>query len=258
MAPYKHRRSSTPGKVPVEADFEEGEILVNTADGRLFLKTTSGIREIRNTVDNDNLYIKRHGDTIRGGLSYNHGTPGTTTWMFGFGWQDKHNAIGVDLHESGGLEYHAFNSDTGAWVRRIVRIGYDGFIEVDRDPTAPAHLARKAYVDLKVTKAGDSGLGFFQSGLHNLGKSSGLTIKPALTTSNFKFLENNGAFTLQAPDAGNYTMTISVWNNTGAGVMTATGFTGVSGLFNTYAGAMQRLYITAVGDERWLDIVSAP
>lgn len=40
---YKHKRSSVAGKVPVAGDFTEGQILVNTADGRAFILTPAGV-----------------------------------------------------------------------------------------------------------------------------------------------------------------------------------------------------------------------
>lgn len=48
---YKHKRSSVAGKVPVPADFKDGEILVNTADGRAFINTPGGVKTLPNTGD---------------------------------------------------------------------------------------------------------------------------------------------------------------------------------------------------------------
>ncbi len=38
VAKIKHKRTNTPGKVPTTSDLEVGEILLNTADGKLFFK----------------------------------------------------------------------------------------------------------------------------------------------------------------------------------------------------------------------------
>lgn len=46
---YKHKRSSTPDAVPEPEDFVEGEILVNIADGRLFLNTGDGVKAFLNS-----------------------------------------------------------------------------------------------------------------------------------------------------------------------------------------------------------------
>lgn len=48
---YKHKRSSVAGKVPLPADFTDGEILINTADGRAFINTPSGVKTLPNTGD---------------------------------------------------------------------------------------------------------------------------------------------------------------------------------------------------------------
>lgn len=48
---YKHKRSDVPGKVPVAADFKDGEILVNTADGRAFINTPGGVETLPNKND---------------------------------------------------------------------------------------------------------------------------------------------------------------------------------------------------------------
>lgn len=253
--PYKHKRSTTAGHIPAAGDLVLGELFLNTTDGRIFARTPSGVRTFRNAADNDASFLKKVGDTILGVLGFRSGEASSTRRVMEFGWEDQQRVIGLDLHESGGLEFHAYNPTNGNWLRRILRLGHDGFLELDRDPTAASHVVRKAYADSKVAKAGDSDLGFFRSGLHNLGKSNALTIKPALTTSNFKFIENNGAFTLQAPDAGNYTMVIVVRNVAGSGDMNHTGFAQVTGTFRPEAGRVQRLFITVVGNDRFLDIV---
>lgn len=38
-----HKRSGTPGKTPVAGDLTPGELAINTADGRLFTETDSGL-----------------------------------------------------------------------------------------------------------------------------------------------------------------------------------------------------------------------
>lgn len=50
---YQHKRSSTAGKVPTAANIADGEILVNTADGRLFTKAGSVVKMIPNRDDLD-------------------------------------------------------------------------------------------------------------------------------------------------------------------------------------------------------------
>lgn len=56
MSTIKHKRSITPGAVPQLAEFDVGEILINSYDGKAFIKrTTSGgssIVEFRNTRSN--------------------------------------------------------------------------------------------------------------------------------------------------------------------------------------------------------------
>jgi len=65
--PYKHKRSATAGKTPVAGDFADGEILVNTADGRAFVRKGAGVATLPNVDDNNGRYI-RH-DTASQGLN---------------------------------------------------------------------------------------------------------------------------------------------------------------------------------------------
>src|SRR5690606_15069598 len=83
-----------------------------------------------------------------------------------------------------------------------------------------------------VQKGGTTDLGGYTSAGHNLGNLSGQSITPDPSqTSNFKYGTNNGAFTLNAPTvSGYYTIAILITNaSSGAGAMTATGFSKVHG-----------------------------
>lgn len=54
---YKHRGSSTPDAAPEPEDFEDREILVNTADARLFLRDEDGkVRQFLSAEENDDRY----------------------------------------------------------------------------------------------------------------------------------------------------------------------------------------------------------
>lgn len=55
---YKHKRSAVAGKVPIASDFKDGEILVNTADGRAFINTPNGVKELRNNTDNEARFLR--------------------------------------------------------------------------------------------------------------------------------------------------------------------------------------------------------
>jgi 3-carboxymuconate cyclase len=48
----KLKRSAVPGKVPTVDDLEFGEVAINTADGRMFIKKSSGVVQIKNTANN--------------------------------------------------------------------------------------------------------------------------------------------------------------------------------------------------------------
>lgn len=48
----KHKRSSVSGSAPGPNDLEVGELVINTADGRLFTKKTNGnVAEFARTTD---------------------------------------------------------------------------------------------------------------------------------------------------------------------------------------------------------------
>lgn len=51
VARYRHRSSATVGAVPSAANLLDGEIGVNTADGRAFIKTPGGVKTLPNTDD---------------------------------------------------------------------------------------------------------------------------------------------------------------------------------------------------------------
>ncbi len=109
-----------------------------------------------------------------------------------------------------------------------------------------------------VNKAGDSGLGGYSATLQDLGNTSGLTITPSLSVSNFQMLTNNGAFTLSAPAtmAGMAAdISILVKTATGAGAMTASGFAKVNGTFAVAKDQM--LTISIRGSSKILTIMDA-
>lgn len=64
---YKHKRSTVAGKAPGAADFEAGEILVNVADGRAFVRKGAAVATLPNTDDNNARYVRV--DTASQGLS---------------------------------------------------------------------------------------------------------------------------------------------------------------------------------------------
>lgn len=99
------------------------------------------------------------------------------------------------------------------------------------------------------TTAGVSG-GFF-SIFDNDGPISG-SYTPALTTGNWKYIQNQGAFTFAAPAASGgdsgYSMVVYVANITGAGAITMSGFNRVVGdPFTTTVGHVFFVYITVFG-----------
>lgn len=134
-----------------------------------------------------------------------------------------------------------------------------GNVDNTSDANKPVSTAQAAAINAKVTKAGDTGLGGFTSAGHNLGNLSGTATPVPTATSNFKYAGNNAAFTLAAPTtAGYYTIAILVTNAaSGAGAMTATGFSKVHGTFAADANKKQVLTIEVFGSDKILTIREA-
>lgn len=134
-----------------------------------------------------------------------------------------------------------------------------GNVDNTSDANKPVSTAQAAAISAKVTKAGDTGLGGFTSAGHNLGNLSGTVTPEPTATSNFKYAGNNAAFTLAAPTtAGYYTIAILVTNAaSGAGAMTATGFSKVHGTFSDGANKKQLLTIEVFGSDKVLTIREA-
>lgn len=71
---YKHKRSSVAGKAPTSGDFEDGEIIVNTADGRAFVQAGGAVKTL---INNDDLAsavsgkLDKTGGTMTGRLALN-------------------------------------------------------------------------------------------------------------------------------------------------------------------------------------------
>lgn len=83
------------------------------------------------------------------------------------------------------------------------------------------------------------------------------SITPPLSGSNFKTIVSTGAFTLNAPAAGFYTMVIRITNSTGAGAITLAGFTRVIGdAFNTTVGQVFQVIITRTGTNSLATVVA--
>lgn len=62
----------------------------------------------------------------------------------------------------------------------------------------------------------------------NIGNGSG-TVRPVFANGNFQTLTNAGAFTLSPPLTGSASMILRLTNVTGAGTVTISGFTSVTG-----------------------------
>ncbi|MBX8803206.1 hypothetical protein HBA92_20985, partial [Ochrobactrum sp. MR28] len=45
---YQHKRSDVAGKVPVPEDFKAGQIIVNTADGKLYMLVNGVVKSFSN------------------------------------------------------------------------------------------------------------------------------------------------------------------------------------------------------------------
>ncbi|RKY56967.1 MAG: hypothetical protein DRP93_00250, partial [Candidatus Neomarinimicrobiota bacterium] len=67
------KRSNVPGKVPLTTDLEFGEIAVNTADGRMYVKYNDGpdqIAEFKNALELQNL-LDGKADLVSGAIADN-------------------------------------------------------------------------------------------------------------------------------------------------------------------------------------------
>jgi len=143
------------------------------------------------------------------------------------------------------------NGETGAVTVTKSMVGLPN-ADNTSDANKPVSTAQAAAIALKITKSGDTGLGGFASFVHFFGSSNGQTFVVDRGTSNFKLINNNGPFVLQAPDDIWATFAIMVWPLAGAGALTAVGFNRVTGTFDPTKG--NRLYITSFGNQSFLDI----
>lgn len=114
--------------------------------------------------------------------------------------------------------------------------------------------------DLLVKRSGDNDLTGFAGVMYPITNgSAGMTVKPVLANGNYQTFGNAGAFTLQAPDGISgraYDMSLFVWQNTGAGNMTATGFDITTGTFDPTA-AYNVLTIRRRGSG-WAELIIEP
>lgn len=236
MASYKHKRSATVGKVPTAGDFEDGEVIVNTADGRLFVLTPEGVRAFYNLTDSDGRYIKKAGDTVAGALGLAIGTENTTQALFGFGWSGKQKLFGVSLAASGDLEFHAYNQTTGAHIGMLLRIGHDGNITLVNNPTSAKHAATKEYIDgAAVLKKGIGQLleGGYLHKPHNYGNlGSGTIVLDPANGLTGKITRTSGSGEIAAPSGtptGFFNMVVSIVGTSSTGTPSLTGFDLVDG-----------------------------
>jgi hypothetical protein len=92
---------------------------------------------------------------------------------------------------------------------------------------------------------------------HSLGNGTG-TITPAFANGNLQTLTNNAAFTLAAPSSGSGTMVIELTNASGAGAITLSGFTSVTGSpLTTTNGHLFLLSIARFGSRSWLSVIGS-
>lgn len=78
---------------------------------------------------------------------------------------------------------------------------------------------------------------------------------PSTTGGNMRYITNNGAFTIVAPDGGSFTMIIQITNAASAGVITLSGFTKTIGTFTTTNGDDFFLYITVCNGFKLANVV---
>lgn len=90
------------------------------------------------------------------------------------------------------------------------------------------------------------------------GAKSGGTYKPAPSEGNLKRITNGGAFTFAAPDeSGDYSLVVQVTNVSGAGTITLSGFTRVTGqAFTTTNGHKFMVYITRINGLSHVNVVA--
>jgi len=152
-----------------------------------------------------------------------------------------------------GLKLFRF-SVVKAWIQGWLTKGMVGLPNADNtsDANKPVSTAQAAAIALKVTKSGDTGLGGFSTVPEPLGSSSGRTFTVSRGLSNIKLINNNGAFTLQAPADIWATFAFIVWPHTGNGALTAVGFREVSGTFNP--SKTNRFFISRFGTASYLEI----
>ena len=105
----KHKRSSTSGETPSASDLTVGELAVNTADAKLFIKhTDNSIKEISGGVAS-------LGDLTASGSTISHGSGNITLDASG---DIILNADGVGINTSPTEELHV-NSDTSGQHTRV-------------------------------------------------------------------------------------------------------------------------------------------
>ena len=138
---------------------------------------------------------------------------------------------------------------TQAQLRAALGLGTAAYVASGTFATAAEGLLAQGAVQ----KLGDIGLGGYQSVIQTLEPSNGRTIKPDTNVANFLQFANNGPFTLEAPEPGNYTMILNVWREPGSGAMTTTGFNWTGGTFDSSKHNI--LIITCISNIRLLNII---
>ena len=117
--------------------------------------------------------------------------------------------------------------------------------------------ATTSVVSIPGTLSGDMTLDSgFTASTKTLTASTSFTVTP--TGSNFQTITNGGSFTITAPSAsGNYSIVIRITNTTGAGTVTLSGFTKVTGdTFTTTSSHNFLVFVTKFGAHTVANVVA--
>lgn len=153
------------------------------------------------------------------------------------------------------------------WIKGWITKADVGLPLVDNtsDASKPVSTAQAAALTGKqdklnfipVNKAGESGIGGFQAVGKPLGNLGGATITLSPTVSNFQHGINNGAFIFIAPPDGYYSLVVTITNVAGAGAITLTGFTKLSGTLDVAVNKVHDALIRVSGANKTVVIVGA-
>lgn len=214
MATIQHKRSSTSGVTPLATELADGEIAVNTADGKLFTKHGTSVVTLNATAAQgtaaDNA-LPTSGGTMTGNLKLND----NIELQVGSGSPDfrmRHNGSATQLQNyTGQLQLTNFADDTD--IRILTDDGSGGTTDYFRadGSTGDAILYHSGSEKLKTQSGGVTvtgtvtadGLSLGDSEIATFGASNDLTIQHSTTHGNI-IGGNAGATRISLAQPGGY------------------------------------------------------